>query len=53
VETARGGVCFSLDGPASQFGDRNTDISPSGRFVAAVMDDTLSVYRVPDACALK
>ena len=51
VDATTGGICFELDGSAFPMSGRHADLSPSGRFVVVVMDDTLSIYRLPNSCA--
>jgi hypothetical protein len=53
VDTTNGGVCLDIDSPKAQFGmpgEYHADISPSGRFVALVSENKLSVYQTPIIC---
>lgn len=53
VDTANGKVCLDIDSPKKAFGmpgEYHADISPSGRFVALVAGNKLSIYPVPPVC---
>ncbi len=54
LDTKTGGICFDLDSPERQFGvagQYHADLSPSGRFVAVVDGNELSVYMLSASCA--
>ena len=53
VDTTSGKVCLDVDSPDQGFGmagEYHADISPSGRFLALVTANRLSVYRIPSEC---
>jgi hypothetical protein len=56
VDTRTGAICFDLDSPDRLFGtagDLHAALSPSGRYVAVVDGNELSVYALPDSCATR
>jgi hypothetical protein len=56
VDTRTGGVCLEWDSPEKQLGrpgDYHADISPSGRLVATVSAEALSLYLLPAGCTVR
>jgi hypothetical protein len=55
VDTANAGICFEWNSPGQllgMVGQRHAALSPSGRLVAVVTTDGISVFRLPEACVL-
>jgi hypothetical protein len=53
VDTTNGRVCLDVDSPNRQYGlpgEYHADISPSGRFLALITANRLSVYPIPSVC---
>jgi hypothetical protein len=56
IDTRTGGKCFDLQSPKHLLGlagEYHADISPSGRFVAVLAAQKLSLYELPGSCPAK